>query len=579
MDQLFAVVEVRLRILANTLRRRTTGWEKIAGILTLVIGGLFAGSVAFGVAALTLHFGSSDDPTQVRVGLLTCFWVCALVGVVMPLVLSSGASGLDTSNLTSFPISRAKLFFLNWSSSFVSADHFAHYPTLIATFVVWLSLGFDGGIHAGLLFWLLPVVVVTWSSAFLVLLQSLMRHRRGKEITGMVGFAIFLLLVLAPSFLQPHFDRSQMATSLTESGQEVEPDELSDDEELQQLLEPVILPLLQVASWLPPNIAADGMLALQGTASSDDEGYDRHPLVELLTWWAAGLLFSWLVFQRQLGSVGATGRSGSGSGDKTKFRRSNFDATRTFSFLPPEVVAVASKELLYIGRSSVGRLNVLIVPAVCTLMLFVFQPLSDGEMFLGRDVDDWALIGLMLYGLLFTNNFVSNSAGWEGVGFKSYLLAPVPFERVLFGKNLGVWVYSLVLFSLVLITWTVFRGVPRLSTFTTGATFYFGAIVLFTTSGNFASLAFPVARDISKMKSQPSQPAILMSLATVFGLAGLLLFLLGVPALLGLSLSPAIPLAAFLVGTVIVYRVSLPIAANLYRRKRDQILERLEQGT
>jgi len=580
MDQILAVVEVRLRILANTLRRRTSGWEKLAGILTLLIGGLFAGGVAFGVAALTWYFGSSDDPSQVRFGLLACFWVSAIVGIVMPLVLSSGASGLDTSNLTSFPISRVKLFLLNWSSSFASADHFAHYPTLVATFVVWLRLGFDGGWSAVLLFVLLPIVVVTWSSAFLMLLQSLMRHRRGKEIAGMVGFAIFLVLVLLPSFLQPHLERSTpdvLSPDSVEADGEVDLDALSDEETLARFVEPVIQPLLLVASWLPPNIAADGIVALHLPAGSGEVTSSRHPILELLGWWAAGLGFAWLVFRRQLGSVGASGRSGSGGAGKV--RRSNFDATRTFGFLPQEVVAVASKELLYIGRSSVGRLNILIVPAVCALMLVVFQPLTEGEMFLGRGVEDWTLIGLMLYGLLFTNNFVNNSAGWEGVGFKTYLLAPVPFERVLFGKNLGVWLYSLVLFALVLITWTAFRGVPRLSTFATGTTFYFGAIVLFTTSGNFASLAFPVARDISKMKSQPSQPAILMSLATVFGLAGLLLFLLGVPALLGFSLSPAIPLTAFLVGTVVVYRLSLPIAANLYRRKRDRILERLEQGT
>ncbi len=577
MDQILAVVEVRLRILANTLRRRTTGWEKLAGFLTLGIGGLFAGGVAFGVAAMTWYFGSSDDPSQVRFGLLACFWVSALVGVVMPLVLSSGASGLDTTNLTSFPISKAKLFLLNWSSSFASADHFAHYPTLVATFVVWLRLGFDGGWSALLLFVLLPIVVVTWSSAFLMLLQSLMRHRRGKEIAGMVGFAIFLVLVLLPSLLQPHLDPPRTVVFTNQPGGEVEVDEPSDEEELAKLVEPVIQPLLRVASWLPPNIAADGIAGLHVPAGTGEAKSSRHPIVELLGWWIAGLGFAWLVFRRQLGSVGATGRSGSGGTGKT--RVSTFDATRTFGFLPQEVVAVASKELLYIGRSSVGRLNILIVPAVSALMLVVFQPLSDGEVFLGRGVEDWALIGLMLYGVLFTNNFVNNSAGWEGVGFKTYLLAPVPFERVLFGKNLGVWLYSLVLFALVLITWTVFRGVPPLSTFATGTTFYFGAIVLFTTSGNFSSLAFPVARDISKMKSQPSQPAILMSLATVFGLAGLLLFLLGVPALLGFALSPAIPLSAFLVGTVVVYRLSLPIAANLFRRKRDRILERLEQGS
>ena len=76
MSSILAVVEVRLRILANTLRRRTTGWEKVAGLLTLVLGGLFAGGVALGIAVLTQRSGSGDDPTQVRYGLLACFWLC-----------------------------------------------------------------------------------------------------------------------------------------------------------------------------------------------------------------------------------------------------------------------------------------------------------------------------------------------------------------------------------------------------------------------------------------------------------------------------------------------------------------------
>ena len=252
---------------------------------------------------------------------------------------------------------------------------------------------------------------------------------------------------------------------------------------------------------------------------------------------------------------------------------------RLLPFLPDAVLAVASKELKYLLRSSAGRFNFAILPLLCSVMLVVFSPKAVSVQFGFQSAETLVLYGLLLYTLFFTNNFVSNAAGWEGPGFKLYLLAPVPFRRVLFGKNLGVWIYASSLYALVIATWCVFHGLPSAGVLGGSAFMFGGAMLLFTASGNFASLAFPVARDISAMKSQPSHPAILVSVVTAVCLAVLVFTFLGLPWLLGLSIGPVAPLVAFFVLGMIGYRLSLGPAAEVFARNQQKILEKLEAGS
>lgn len=551
MDAILAIAWVRMRLLLNSLNRKATGWEIAARVLTLGSSLLLSLGLAVGVGTMTLEMGQLEKPGALAPPLYACFWLSAFFSLLLPLLLSSGASGIDTSRLVGFPISRWRLFGLTWASAFLGPDHVFVYPMLLATLCALAFTAPSLGVAEVLIFLLVPLILVTWAVAAVHLVQGIMRQRRGKELLGMLGLGALVTASVLPAFIG--------------SGYETDPEQGA------AALSRYSHALAVLAQVTPPNLAAQGILAAQADASAEV----ARCLGALLLWLALGLVAAWQVFRWNLGAASRGSTTSSGHAERLGLP----SLRRLLPFLPDVVLAVASKELRYLLRSSAGRFNFVMLPLLCSVMLVVFRPQADSVVLGFQSAETLALHGLLLYSLFFTNNFVSNAAGWEGPGFKLYLLAPVPFRQVLFGKNLGVWIYATSLYALVIATWCVFHGLPSAGVLGSTAIMFGGAMLLFTASGNFASLAFPVARDISAMKSQPSQPAILISVATALCLAVLVFTFLGLPLLLGLSIGPLAPLAAFFLLAVLCYRYSLGPATLLFTRNRQKILEKLESGT
>ncbi|MFT7485812.1 MAG: ABC-2 type transport system permease protein [Candidatus Paceibacteria bacterium] len=557
MSQILAIATVRARLLINTLRMRSSAWEKVAATLTVIASALLSLGLAILVVSMTIRFASEDVPGEQSKGLLICFWAATLFGFLLPILLSSGTSGLDTSHLSVFPIRRRRLFFITWGSSFLSADHLFYLPMLLATQVALLLRGEAGGPGGMLAFWLLPILIVTWSAGLLELLQGIMRHRRMKEILGMLGFMVFMAAAMVPSILT----HDQQNITMLVDGQPVDPP--PDPTALMEFGR-------QVHDWAPPGIASQAVAAFR----TGDTESGLWQCVMLLGWVLLGVLFSSSVFRWRHGNSSVRAQSGGG----TTPEKMRFDATALFPFVPRDLIAVASKELRYIFRSSVGRLNFLLVPAVCIFLLSALNQLGEIIQAIGPVSDYSLLLGLMMYGLLFTNNFANNSVGWEGAGFKLYLMAPISFRRVLLGKNLGVWIYAGLLYLLILGSWTFMRSFPEPYLLASTMLFFAGGIMAFTAAGNFASLAFPIRRDISAMKSQPSQAAILVSFLTLLSLGGGAIFFLSMALLFPDAVSPLGMMALFFVGSIGIYGLSLPYAAELFHRKRDEILAKAEGG-
>ncbi len=567
MSHIFAIAWVRVRLLLNRMRSRSSKLEVLLSLVAILLGVLASLGIATLVGALLQSTATSDNPDTLLKGMAATFAVVCSMGIMIPIMLSSGASGLDTTQLTIFPVKRQRLFLISWASAFLSADHLVHYPILIAAYFVLHSHGLHGGWGGALLFLCIPLIVVSWSFAILSFVQGVLKHRRSKEIAGMLGFALFLAICLLPTALNEGTRSAEFLnpSEFTGTAGEAAPNERE---------APAMQFAMDAVQWTPPWIAAQAMVDFQ-------EGNKQPGLAGLLLlglWFLAGLLAANLVFLWRLrNNLGAT-RSGSASAGRTWLQ---FDATRLFPFLPVEVVGVTSRELRYVFRSSVGKLNVLLVPMVCSILLIALSrglpALAEGAPARGVGSELSVLMGLSVYGLLFTNNFVNNSVGWEGVGFKSYLLSPVPLQRVLLGKNLGHWIYALLLYCLIVATWSVLRGIPSPEAIFQTLAFFCGSIVVFTASGNFASILFPIPRDISAMKSQPSHPAVLCSLGTVLCVSGVLLFLLALSVHLP-WLSMSISLCLYVLGALGFYWASLPFAARLFYAKSDRVLAKLEAG-
>jgi len=322
---------------------------------------------------------------------------------------------------------------------------------------------------------------------------------------------------------------------------------------------------------LPPSIAAEGLAALHRGQNAPTH------LLWLLLWDAAGLLLGYYIFDRHhLREPGVRVREARSARAVTGplGRALSFDG-RLLAALPAEIRAVAAKDFHYLLRSVVGRFVLFITPLVAVVMVFMLGRAIDGPVF-GIRPEPLLLFGMLLYAVLFSNNFLYNAFAWEGDGVKSYFLSPVSLQRVLIGKNVAVWLFNSVLFVLVLVPWSIVMGPPDPLTLLSGLFLYAAALLVFTSFGNIISVRFPVPRDMSTTRNQPAPIAILLSLLILVGTGLLLGPFVSIPVLLGLSALQPLLLAALAAAMVVVYRLTLTYAARLLAERRDHLIDSLK---
>lgn len=63
----------------------------------------------------------------------------------------------------------------------------------------------------------------------------------------------------------------------------------------------------------------------------------------------------------------------------------------------------------------------------------------------GARPSNLVFLGIMVYASIFSNNFIYNAYAWEGPGVRSYFINPVIAQQVVFGKNVGLWMYNLII--------------------------------------------------------------------------------------------------------------------------------------
>jgi len=546
MDQILAIAWLRRRMFVNRLRREGGVLGGAAGMVTLLLTLLVSALVATGLFVLARRGVAETDGPWLRMAFLGAYWSAFVFGAVMPLVLATGGGGIEPSRYLSYPIGRKRLFAIHWGAAFLSPDHLFYYPALAATLVAGVLLPGEAVTYGLAFHALVVVVVVSWAQAVFAALQGILNHRRTRELVGLVGFSALVLAGFAPALLANVAEHSS-----------------------EERVVAVVRGLGGLASVLPPNLAADGLVA----AREGSTEAALRSLLWLVVWAGAGILAASLAFDR----IALRAREGSGEagGARDGEAPSRFDVTAALPFLPADVQGVASKELRYLKRSAIGKFNLVMNALFVAMVAFVFAPQLSASP-LGVDSAELALYGMLWYVVLFSNNFVCNSVGWEGTGFKAYLLSPVPFQRIVVGKNLGIWTYNAAMLAISLVAWSAMVGVPGPTVLLGAVLLFAGTQVLFVTVGNFVSLLFPVARDISSMKCTPAQPAILISLLTALGIAVPALLAVVAPVLVGVEWLRSLFLLAYLGASLLVYRVSLGPVAELFARRKDRILEALE---
>jgi ABC-2 type transport system permease protein len=555
-DRVLTIIGLRFKLLARTVLGQGGTANLLGSIGLVVLGGLFALGLAIGFGIMVHVLAQGGDPQNIRIGFLICFYTFFFFGIVLPLVGGAMDRSFDAAPFLIFPISRLRLFGITLTATLGSPHHLVYLPALVAVLIV--GVLFSGvSIVAGVLLVLLVFLTyLAWSNFFSLMLVSMMRGRRAREIFAILALGLVILVSLTPSLLEGDSESIRKAIPR---------------------LTAALKTVMSLSRGLPPSLAADGLTALHETDSA------LSGILGLLAWNGAGILLGYFVFsryylgdrqiriagrKRKKARVISPGRSGG---------LFSFDH-RLFSALPRQVCAIAAKDLHYMLRSVVGRFNLFIVPIFVLILVLVVREIIK-EPVLGIDPERALLFGMLFYALLFSSNFVNNTFAWEGEGIKAYFMSPVTLKAVLFGKNLAVWIYNGLLFSLLMLCWSAGMGLPDPSTFLSALLMYSGAILIFTGFGNFLSILFPVRRDMSKINSSPSPIAVLASFATLAATVLLIGPFLSVPLLLGWNAVQPVLLAALLAGLIGAYAVTLRAASLLLGSRRERIIDALKSSS
>ncbi len=559
MDRVLAIVRLRPKLLARRLLGKGGTANLLGAIGLFVLGALFALGLAIGFGIMVHQLAKGGDPQNIRIGFLVCFYTFFFFGIVLPIVSGAMDQSFDAAPFLIFPISRLRLFGITLSATLGSPHHLVYLPALLAVLIAGVLFS---GVHlvAGVLLLLLVFLFyLSWSNFLSLLLVSMMRGRRAREVVSLLVLGLLIVVAFAPNLLEND------AESIRES--------------LPQLAASVKT-VDSLSRGLPPSLAADGLTALHVNRG------DARPapfILWLLVWDGAGILLGYFVFsryylgQRQIRIAGRRRKKARSIDPGRTAGLFSLDH-RLFAALPPQVRAIAAKDLHYMLRSVVGRFNLFIVPIFVLILVFVLREVIEGPV-LGIDPRRTLLFGMLFYALLFSSNFVNNMFAWEGEGVKAYFMGPVSLRTVLCGKNLAVWIYNGLLFSLLMICWSVGMGLPDPLTFLSALLMYAGAILIFTCFGNFLSILFPVRRDMSKINNSPSQIATLASFVTLATIVLLIGPFLSIPLLLGWDALQPVLLAVLLAGVIGVYTVTLRPASRLMGNRRERIIDALKSAS
>jgi hypothetical protein len=330
-----------------------------------------------------------------------------------------------------------------------------------------------------------------------------------------------------------------------------------------------VLTVSRAATAFPPSIAVDGL----ETSVLGRRGAATTPLLWLFLWAAGGVAIGYGIVRRSLLGGEQAGRVSSTAVLRREGTIPLFSAERLTVF-PAEVQAVAAKEMRYLLRSTSGKFNLVIMPIFVVVMALVVARDLDHS-FLGLDRASLIFVGLMIYSSMFSNNFLFNAYAWERAGVQSYFLSPVLPERVVLGKNLGVWLYNLILGTEAVVVFSFMAGIPRAEVLIGGCLAFVASIGSATFVGNLLSPALPVPRDMASISNSPSQTAVLAT----FGVLVLNALLIGssvsIPAILGAAWFGPILLALLIVAEIVAYGLMLPRFGHLLDSRREAIIEAL----
>ncbi|MCP4004117.1 MAG: hypothetical protein GY725_07985, partial [bacterium] len=490
MNQILAIAELQFKTLLRRARGATRVVNTIVATLMVLFGLAFAILIAAVFAAMI--WSSTEEPEMLRISLLVAFYCFFVFGVIFPVFRGAIEQGLDLRRFRVFPIPDRRLFWITLTSTLGSVDHAVYYPALISVSVAMILWADAGIVVVATVSLLMLVTYVSWSFAINLALAEMTRTRRVREIIAILAF----VLLIGASFSPQLF--------FEEDGAGIERN---------PILSAAARGVTVATSFLPPDLATAALTEAHRGAS----GGVAWRVAAIALWAFSGLALGYWIFTRYhlADRVAPNRRKQTVEAPDVRHRRALFSFdNRWLAVIPLEVRAVASKELRYLLRSVNGRFVLLAMPFFIIVIGHVFSEAYDMS-FMGMASERVLLFGLLLYSVFMSNSFVNNAFAWEGDGIKAYYLSPVALDRVILGKNLGVFLYNGIILMLALACWVATMGFPGVELLASSILLFCVGLLVFVATGNVVSVLFPVSRNISSMMNSPSQTAFLLSVVTL----------------------------------------------------------------
>ena len=385
--------------------------SRIIGAIFLVLFGL---PVFGGVAVLTV-LGYRLLPSPANIGLLFLVLLGVYMAwIILPLLEYNVNEGLDLSKLSLFPLTKAELMTSLILSTLLDLPTLVLLLVLTAVVVGW-AVSVPVALFAVLAMFVFYIQVVGISQLVLALFMRTLQSRRFRDLS----IIIIVLFSSSCGILGQFFGRFANG--------------------LPSFLGSIVhaAPYLQ---WLPPGMAVRSIQQ----AITGNWGFGFAWLAALM---AVNILVLYLwqaVIERSLTSPeeGGTVRT-----RHQRERRQAQTITRPEPtsvrlwerLLTPQVLAIANKELKYFWRDP--QLKALVFQSIISGVFFIVWPLLGfSNNSAGISFDSWLVLFAPVAVFFFMLSLSFNSLGMERQSLTELFLFPVEPTRILWGKNLTVFV-------------------------------------------------------------------------------------------------------------------------------------------
>ncbi len=489
-EQIRTVAWLRWRILRNSLRNKSRRLDLIGLIFSGFFSLLFVIGVTLAFFFVTRYlFEKHLEPLFGLVFLALLVWWQSF-----PILLAGFAPQFPFRTLLRFPMNLSAFYLIGMAYGLADSAALAALVWMLAMLAATLVAQPSAASALFLVCALFTVLNITMERLLGAWVEKLLAKRKSRE----VFFTIFVLAMVSLQFLNP----------------------------LMQKYGHELVPMLR--SWVPYLWLLPSSFAGDAVAQSAA----HHWAMAFLKF--AGLamyagIFTMLLAMRysQLYSGEELSEGVAPARKEERTALTAQDARDTVSFVPPQVLAVLRKELLYLKRNTFLFFGLVFPPMM--LLFFSVQFGGAHPTALKKGVSpDLFFPGMMAYLVLILIAPSYNCFAYEGRGIQTYFIAPARFREILIAKNLmtvSILLCELAL-CVALVGWRV--GLP-----TTPVLFATMAAVVFSIAGqltiaNWASLSYPRKIEFGKMQGQRNSGMsvlILLGMQILFGgVGGVILF-------------------------------------------------------